>query len=282
MVGGVCGGRCQLVVRHDVPPLHLDRDGAYWITGGLGGLGLIFAEALVSRGAPDRSQRPERDGYNDQTGLAILSDRPARTSRSCRGDVGDRADVATLVANVEQTVGPLRHHSAAGVLDDAFILGRCARGDRVLRPKIDGTTIIDAATAHLDLQFLMLCSSVASVFGNAGQGAYAGANAFVDAFAEQRGDAVARGERRGVTRAIAWPSCGQTAACRSRRRLQKPCAVTFRHRAVAKHFGDRCGCGACWPLPMPRARSSCTATTIVLLRCWTRPALLLWFSGRCG
>jgi acyl transferase domain-containing protein/cation diffusion facilitator CzcD-associated flavoprotein CzcO/enoyl-CoA hydratase/carnithine racemase/aryl carrier-like protein len=188
--------------------LQLDPDGAYWITGGLGGLGLLFAGGLVARGARRivLSGRSGSVSGPQAERIEALAQRGADV-RVIPCDVACREDVAGLVANVERTFAPLRGViHGAGVLDDAFIFGGDAdRADKVLRPKIDGTLIVDAATAHIDLQFFVLCSSVASVFGNAGQGAYAGANAFMDAFAEHRAEAMLRGERRGVTRAIAWP-----------------------------------------------------------------------------
>lgn len=189
-------------------PPQLDSDGVYWITGGLGGLGLIFADALVARGARHIVLSGRRDAP-DAKGLARLAALRTRgvDVRYMPCDVSDRTAVDRLVASIGREIGALEGViHAAGLLNDAYIFGTdAARIDPVLAPKVAGTLNIDAATADLGLSFLVLCSSVASAFGNAGQASYAGANAFLDAFAEHRDARVARGERRGATRAIAWP-----------------------------------------------------------------------------
>jgi acyl transferase domain-containing protein/enoyl-CoA hydratase/carnithine racemase/acyl carrier protein/NAD(P)-dependent dehydrogenase (short-subunit alcohol dehydrogenase family)/SAM-dependent methyltransferase len=226
--------------------LPIDPDGVYWITGGLGGLGLIFAKALAARGARRivLSARSDVPGATRQALLDALRAEGADIHiLAC--DVADRGAVDRLVATVERTLGPLKGIvHAAGVLDDAYIFGGDpARIDPVLAPKIAGTLNIDAATAHLDLSFVMLCSSVASVFGNAGQAAYAGANAFMDAFAEHRAKLVAAGARQGLTRAIAWPLWAEGGMG-----VAAPFLEALRHRFGAEPMPTPAGIDAFWRL----------------------------------
>jgi acyl carrier protein len=54
----------------------------------------------------------------------------------------------------------------------------------VLGPKVQGTLALDAALRELDLDFVVLCSSLSALFGGAGRVDYAAANCFLDAFAE--------------------------------------------------------------------------------------------------
>lgn len=188
----------------DLPPAvpALDPEGVYWITGGLGGLGQIFARWLIDRGARQVVLSSRRMVSADDPRLQGLRVGGADV-RHVACDVTDRAAVEQIV----RTLGPLKGIiHAAGVLDDGFILARDGKADAaVLAPKVTGTLNLDDATRETALDFLVLCSSVAAVFGNAGQAGYGAANAFMDAFAEQRTAMVAKGERQGATIAIAWP-----------------------------------------------------------------------------
>src|SRR5690606_16548632 len=64
---------------------------------------------------------------------------------------------------------------------------------------------LDRATRELDLDFLVLFSSLSAALGNLGQADYAAANGFMDGFAAYRNGLVAKGERRGTTLSINWP-----------------------------------------------------------------------------
>lgn len=184
-------------VRPDAPALpSLDPDCVYWITGGAGALGLIFAQALAERGA----RHIVLSGRARAASLPIL---PGVSLAYVACDVTDSATVEAVVAGIGKLRGIIH---AAGVLDDGFLFGSDpSRVAPVLAPKILGTTNIDRATAALELDFFVLFSSMAAIVGNPGQAVYAAANGFLDGFAEQRAAQVARGERHGTTLSIAWP-----------------------------------------------------------------------------
>ena len=57
----------------------------------------------------------------------------------------------------------------------------------MLGPKVWGLSALDEATREVPLDWLVLCSSVASVWGNQGQADYAAANGFLDGYASYRG-----------------------------------------------------------------------------------------------
>jgi acyl carrier protein len=76
---------------------------------------------------------------------------------------------------------------AAGVLADGVVTGMTPdQVEQVLRPKLDGTLNLHELTKGTELAAFVLFSSLAGVLGSPGQGNYAAANGFLDAFAERR------------------------------------------------------------------------------------------------
>jgi acyl transferase domain-containing protein/NADPH:quinone reductase-like Zn-dependent oxidoreductase/acyl carrier protein len=165
-----------------------NRDGSYIITGGLGGVGLTVAEWMAAKGAgclvlvSRRSPSVEEHAAMER----------ARASGACvehrRTDLTDRQAVEALVAEIGQTMPPLRGiMHAAAVIDDALVMDmRPERFDAVLEPKVRGAWHLHEATRDLPLKFFVMFSSVATIFPQPGHGSYAAANAFLDSFAAYR------------------------------------------------------------------------------------------------
>ncbi|MCX2924138.1 SDR family NAD(P)-dependent oxidoreductase [Streptomyces sp. NEAU-W12] len=182
--------------------------GVYLITGGAGGLGVLFARDIAARVRGARIVLTGR-GPLDESREAVVAELRASGAEATyeQVDVTDRAQVEALVRRVRDAYGRLDGvlHSA-GVIRDGFILKKSrADFDAVLAPKVTGLVNLDEATRDVDLGFLVPFSSVAGVSGNVGQADYAAANAFMDAFAAHRNTLVARGERRGRTLSVNWP-----------------------------------------------------------------------------
>ena len=182
--------------------------GVYLITGGMGGLGLIFAQEITSKtkestvilaGRSCMSEK-KRNQINELRSLgARIEYRQVNVCRSI--------EVKELIQNIRQEFGGLQGilHSA-GVIRDNYILKKAVKEFQgVLGPKVSGVINLDEATKTLDLDFIILFSSIAGVVGNTGQADYSTANAFMDAYAEFRNEMVALKKRKGQTLAINWP-----------------------------------------------------------------------------
>ncbi|MGC3005111.1 ketoreductase domain-containing protein, partial [Streptomyces sp. G35A] len=103
-------------------------------------------------------------------------------------DVTDRADLARLLARIDEDAAPLRAvFHTAGTLDDRLLDHLDAEAlAATAAPKIQAATHLHDLTAGRDLDAFVLYSSVVGTLGNIGQANYAMANAALDALAEQR------------------------------------------------------------------------------------------------
>nr|AAK57190.1 MxaF [Stigmatella aurantiaca] len=170
------------------PATILRADGAYLITGGLGGLGLEVARWLVSNGARHLLLLGRRapSAEAEQT-LAELRQAGAHVE-PFQADVASPDDVARALARVNETMPPLRGvFHAAGLLEDGLLINLTEeRFASVMAPKVLGTWNLHTQTRHLPLDLFVLFSSVASSLGTPGQANYSSANAFMDALAHAR------------------------------------------------------------------------------------------------
>ncbi|WP_410596932.1 beta-ketoacyl synthase N-terminal-like domain-containing protein [Amycolatopsis sp. lyj-23] len=175
------------------------RDGAYIVTGGLGGLGSTAAKWLAGRGATRLVLNGRHAADPGLTGVDV---------RVVPGDIAAPGTAEALVAAAVEGGVPLRGVlHAAGVLADGAAIGLDAEAlDAVWRPKALGAWRLHEATAGHDLDWWLVYSSAAALFGSPGQAAYATANAWADALVAWRRD-------RGLPAAtIAWGAWGEVGA----------------------------------------------------------------------
>lgn len=199
------------------------EDGIYIVTGGLGRLGMEICRYL-SREKPvklviiSRSVLPDKlrwrqclehpaEGIHpsDMHKLASLLELEDNTGSEIHyfaGDVADEQRMREIMAQVRRIAG-----SVHGVIHCAAAPGACSQPlkiqtqekfRQVLRPKIQGTLVLDSLLAQDPLDFFVVYSSVASLWGGVGGADYAAANAFLDAFSASRN---ARGKN---TLAVNW------------------------------------------------------------------------------
>jgi myxalamid-type polyketide synthase MxaB len=168
--------------------LPINADSCYWVTGGLGALGLKVAEWLVEQGAR-RLVLSGRSGPSEEAkaALARLRERDVHV-QVVAADVGNRADVVAVLKEIDRSGVPLRGIvHAAGVLDDGMLQDQdWGRFQRVMEPKIGGAWNLHGLTKDRPLDFFVCFSSISAVLGSPGQGNYAVANAWMDALMQYR------------------------------------------------------------------------------------------------
>ncbi len=106
----------------------------------------------------------------------------------CPTDVSNEAEVRRLFERIDDAMPPLRGiFHCAMVLDDGALLNlNEKRFATVMAPKVDGALLLHTYTRQFPLDWFVCFSSISSLVGNAGQGNYVAANAFLDTFAHYR------------------------------------------------------------------------------------------------
>ena len=177
--------------------------GVYVITGGLGGVGITVAEdlawrarakvVLVSRsGLPPRVRWEDhlrQHGTADRVGRAIVAVRRIEEAGGealvLAADVTDPADLRRVRRETLAMFGAIHGivHAAGVPGGGVAEVKQRADAERVMAPKLLGTLALREAFGDLDLDAVLLCSSITAVAGAFGQVDYCGANAFLDAHA---------------------------------------------------------------------------------------------------
>jgi 6-methylsalicylic acid synthase len=194
-------------------PMSCSTGGTYLVTGGTGALGIRVAQHLADLGARrivllSRTGIPQRGSWS--TDPDVDADRePIRTIEALEdrgvsvrvvaldiGAPGAAEDLRAVLCDLPPVRGVVH---AAGV-EAGALLANTTRDEfaTAMRPKVDGTRNLHAAFPPGDLDWMILFSSCGYLAGFPGQGAYACANAFLDAFALHRRSL---GDR---TTSIAW------------------------------------------------------------------------------
>ena len=164
----------------------VSKEGAYLITGGLGKLGLLMAEWLSKMGA-SHIVLCSRNVKSQPEALASLTKNNTQIT-IIEADITLAADIEQIFSRFGTDLPPLRGViHAAGVFDDGLLSNQSwERYQNVMRPKVEGTLLLDRSTRNLYLDFFVAFSSAAVILGSPGQSSYAAANAFMDALMQQR------------------------------------------------------------------------------------------------
>jgi NAD(P)-dependent dehydrogenase (short-subunit alcohol dehydrogenase family)/acyl carrier protein len=186
----------------------LRENGVYWITGGLGGVGLLLAEYLAKTVRArlvltGRTGLPPRNEWHEL--LAGPDDDVTRKIRKVLAleqlgaevmvepaDVSDEAQMQSIVERIYT-----RYNQLNGVLHAAGVTAGSslfvpiselspAEYEMQFQPKAYGVYVLESILAGKNLDFCILFSSNASVLGGLGFVTYSAANSFMDAFASSR------------------------------------------------------------------------------------------------
>ncbi len=231
------------------------RGGVYLITGGLGGIGLTLAGRLAKAGEVTlalltRSALPPRSQWTP-----LLSGPSTTVARRVRAvlaleaqgarvelivaDVAEAAELDRAVKSVIAAHGRLDGVIHAAGVGQSKLLADLSLADAhaVWAPKLDGAKALAAAVQGLPLDFFVLCSSLSAQLGELGQGAYAAANAALDAFAAEHQ------ARTGIfTTAIgwdAWAEVGMAADTGASGPSGRPVAHPLLHTCVSETAAQR-------------------------------------------
>jgi len=182
--------------------------GVYLITGGAGGLGLLFANEIVRKAKDITLVLTGRSSLDSRKlgELAALEQAGAKIDYR-KVDITNQQAVKILIQSIRHEFGSLNGilHSAGVIRDNYLINKHTAEWKEVLAPKVEGIQYLDIASKEVALDFFVLFSSVTGALGNAGQADYATANAFMDEYATYRNELVAGGLRHGHTLSVNWP-----------------------------------------------------------------------------
>ncbi|MFZ0635133.1 MAG: beta-ketoacyl synthase N-terminal-like domain-containing protein [Candidatus Acidiferrales bacterium] len=183
-------------------PIVVRADGAYLVTGGLGGLGLVLAHWLVAEGArhiiligrqgfANRARWDEfQAGSPEHARVEALRaiERLGAQIEIQKADVGDRGPMAAIFDDLAARGITVRGVFHAATLFEFLLLREMdvASLRAMLRAKIDGSWNLHELTRSLPLDFFVLFSSGTALVGAKASAHYAAGNQFLDALAHHR------------------------------------------------------------------------------------------------
>ncbi|TQV94383.1 hybrid NRPS/PKS enzyme [Cordyceps javanica] len=156
-------------------------DKTYWLVGFASGLGQSLCHWMIDHGARHiviSSRTPKVDPIfiksmaNNGANVQVIS---------C--DVTNRISLRKSLKTITTTMPPVAGLvNGAMVLDDSF-LDRMTHEQfiKVIKPKVEGTKLLDEMFFNTTLDFFVVTSSITTVYGLSGQSNYSAANLFMTA-----------------------------------------------------------------------------------------------------
>ncbi|GAA3625087.1 non-ribosomal peptide synthetase [Flavivirga jejuensis] len=186
----------------------LRKGGNYIITGGMGGLGFIFADylskhyqsnlILIGRSNLDKTKRKKIKHLKKAGGNAIY----------IQCDICDKERLSFELDQARIHFGKINGliHSAGIPSADNVIEKNVEQFNKEARPKVLGTIVLDNLLENEPLDFMCFFSSSSAILGDFGACSYSLANRFEMSYAAYRNKLVKSGKRKGKTSVINWPA----------------------------------------------------------------------------
>lgn len=178
--------------------LPLKDDYVYVIGGGMGGMGLSFANYLLGQNphikvvllnrsyeeADLELENVTNEGAKHKAEKLLKIRKEDKAVHVIKTDISDYKELNKVMEKIRTEYGTIGGIiNTAGIASDGFIMNKeWEKFDRVLKPKMQGTFALYQATKEDPLDFFVMSSSLATVYGAPGQMDYVAANAYLDSF----------------------------------------------------------------------------------------------------
>lgn len=177
----------------------LREGGVYLITGGLGDIGLVLARYLAQKVQaklvligrywfPLKSDRYSNDLDTEIRAKIAKIEEIEKLGAEVlviRADVADLSSMQEAIAIATERFGQIHgviHAAHCSTQPQSIPELNKSECDRQFRAKVTGLQVLETIFADKKLDFCVLMSSLSSILGGLGFGAYAAANSFMDAF----------------------------------------------------------------------------------------------------
>lgn len=186
--------------------IKLKKNGVYLISGGLGGIGLVFSEYLaeiyqaniviISKSTLPNSQYWQEILETDAVEInlsqklerLLFIQKNANQLLIYSADIADMLAMESIVAEVRNRFGKIDgvFHAASSIPEGLLANKNIQVIQNLLQTKIEGLNVLNNIFSNSDLDFMMLFSSLNAVLGEAGAADYVAANAYFDAYAKSK------------------------------------------------------------------------------------------------
>lgn len=183
------------------------ESGVYLITGGAGALGAIFAKYIAQKYKGKLILTGRKPINNEINRLLEHISKLGGEATYLQSDISKREDMKMVIDNLVS-----KNKKLDGILHCAGIGGNKAIVDvnkdsveEILAPKVEGLINLDYATKDMDVDFMLLFSSISADLGDLGVGSYSIANSFMNKYATSQKLSKNRKNNASSIISINWP-----------------------------------------------------------------------------